>query len=410
MRLGRLAIAAAVAVAACSSRVEDATSPSTGSSTVSVGTASASLEGGSADVETCEPVDPTVGTMVGGLPAAGEVVWSFRPNTGNQVSPLTSAVSGGGVVFVGASDVPGGHQGTLYALDAADGSVVWVFDHGGHTPSTPTLADGLVLFGSEDHHVYAVDEVDGTEVWRFETGGHVRSKPAVFRDHVLVSSQDGHVYSFGIADGVKEWQYRFDEPMSDSLSRGSIPPSPAVGDGVAFVGARNGILTAIEVSTGEVRWEYDVGSQIFVTPSVGSDVVFVSDISQHLYAIDTDDGHLRWAIETDGSVISSVFATSIFVYAATTTGLVYAIDICDGVPLWETHTASGRLGSPVVEDDVLYVASNDGLLLSIDAQDGSILTTYQVGSEINRKPHAVAQGVFYVVTQDRYLHAINMKP
>ncbi|HEX6269333.1 MAG TPA: PQQ-binding-like beta-propeller repeat protein [Anaerolineales bacterium] len=151
-------------------------------------------------------------------PNTGELLWTFKPGTANEppfwVSPLTSVTAFNGIVYVGASDVAGGTRGSLHALDAGDGSLLWSYDHNGHTPSTPTIADGIVYFGSEDYNIYAVDALEGNLLWDYTTEGHVRSTPAVHEDMVFVNSQDGHLYALDAANGMLEWQFQFNEGES----------------------------------------------------------------------------------------------------------------------------------------------------------------------------------------------------
>jgi len=52
-------------------------------------------------------------------------------------------------------------------LSATDGRDIWSFTAGGRIDSTPTVCDGLVLFGCRDGSVYCLRAGDGALVWRF---------------------------------------------------------------------------------------------------------------------------------------------------------------------------------------------------------------------------------------------------
>ena len=56
---------------------------------------------------------------------------------------------------------------SVYALDPKTGATVWSFTAGGPIDSPPTIAGGLVFFGSHDGHVYCLRAKDGALVWRF---------------------------------------------------------------------------------------------------------------------------------------------------------------------------------------------------------------------------------------------------
>lgn len=136
-------------------------------------------------------------------------------------------------------------------------------------------------------------------------------------------------------------------------------------------------------------------------------MVYVS--ARHLYGIEANSGETVWKCSTESNFLSEPFATSSAVYAASSDGSVYALDLKSGTLLWRTDTNVTSLRSPVVEEITIYVASGDGPLLALSS-DGLPISHYDLGSEPNVKPHAVADGVMYVVTRNRHLYAIDMFP
>jgi len=71
---------------------------------------------------------------------------------------------------------------TLYALDAASGTVQWEFIAGGRIDSPPTVDRGRVLFGSADGWVYCLRADSGTVIWRFR--GAPEDKRLMAREQV----------------------------------------------------------------------------------------------------------------------------------------------------------------------------------------------------------------------------------
>ena len=55
--------------------------------------------------------------------------------------------------------------------------------------------------GSSDGNVYALDAATWEELWQFTTGGSVLSSPAVANGVVYVGSSDGNVYAIGSLPG-----------------------------------------------------------------------------------------------------------------------------------------------------------------------------------------------------------------
>lgn len=108
---------------------------------------------------------------------------------------LTQPVVANGRLFVASID-----DHTLHALDASNGDTVWTYAAGGRIDSSPTVADGFVVFGCRDGWVYALRDYDGALVWRFRAAPDELNLVAdeqvesVWPVHGSVLVQDGAVY------------------------------------------------------------------------------------------------------------------------------------------------------------------------------------------------------------------------
>ena len=76
--------------------------------------------------------------------------------------------------------------------------------------------------------------------WSYTTGGNVGTSPAVANGVVYVGSADGNVYALNASTGAKLWSYH----------AGGIDSSPAVANGVVYVGSADGSLYAFGLPDG----------------------------------------------------------------------------------------------------------------------------------------------------------------
>ncbi len=90
--------------------------------------------------------------------------WQTTPGGG-----LTSPVIAQQRVYVASVD-----QHTLHALDADTGQSLWDYTFDARVDSPPTVYQGLVLCGCRDGSVHALRAVDGQLVWRFQAADHAR--------------------------------------------------------------------------------------------------------------------------------------------------------------------------------------------------------------------------------------------
>lgn len=129
------------------------------------------------------PDDP----LVWGVPVPGDV--------GDGGFWATPAL-GDGVVYASS------HTGRLLAVDAATGEVVWEDAIGFHAWSSPVVVDGVLLVGTCDvPGIRAYDVADPRRpepLWTIPAAdGCIESTPAVWDGVVYVGSRDGYVRAYG---------------------------------------------------------------------------------------------------------------------------------------------------------------------------------------------------------------------
>jgi len=210
----------------------------------------------------------------------GKEKWRFRTLTIVESSPAVS----NGVVYVGSNDF------NLYAVDVATGTEKWRFDTGGSVfSSSPAVSNGVVYVASFYGNLYAIDAVTGKEKWRFATEYGMRGSPAVSNGVVYVASEN--LYAIDAATGKERWR---------SPINGQVFSSPAVSNGVVYFGNYEhdavasggsaygpsiGYLYAIDAVTGTKKWQFATGSGIRSSPAVSNGVVYVGSDDGNLYAI-----------------------------------------------------------------------------------------------------------------------------
>lgn len=131
----------------------------------------------------------------------GQEVW--RLNTELPIGNSPTVVDG--TLYVGGMD----HK--LYALNATNGNVNWVFDQAKAGFSTnPLVVDGLVLLGNRDGYFYAVGAQGssraGQLVWRYKTNGLIDLTAAYSNGIVYFASEDNHAYALRTSNGSLLWK------------------------------------------------------------------------------------------------------------------------------------------------------------------------------------------------------------
>lgn len=133
------------------------------------------------------------GTAV--LVGGNGIIYSLSARTGAKnwsygvSGTVTHILPSGAVAYVTSDD------GSVRAVNTADGSLKWAFNAGRFVKSGIAAANGAVYFGCEDQRVYALDAAGGHPKWSYLTGGAVDSGVAVDQDRVFAGSIDGNLYA-----------------------------------------------------------------------------------------------------------------------------------------------------------------------------------------------------------------------
>jgi outer membrane protein assembly factor BamB len=201
--------------------------------------------------------------------------WSFA--TGSQIT--TAPTVAGDVIYIGADN------GSLYALNATTGAEVWSFASGGLAPnieSTPAVVNGVAYFaGLFDDTVYALNATTGAKVWSYTTGGNILSSPAVVNGIVYIGSVDGNVYALNATTGAKLWSF---------ATGAAVQSSPAVANGMVYVGSNNDNVYALNATTGAKVWSFATGNEVVSAPAEADGVVYVSSTDGSLYVLNATTG------------------------------------------------------------------------------------------------------------------------
>jgi outer membrane protein assembly factor BamB len=156
--------------------------------------------------------------------STGALLWS-QPLDNIAVGPPLYAQ---GNVYIGT------YYGTMYALDAADGRVVW-----NHTGSqlidfgTPAYDGAAIYYCDLGGSMFALDATDGSLIWSRNVGSGSASAPAYANGYLYLSSWDGNLYTVDSFDGTIV--------DVDRIGQGSTS-SPAVSDGWIWVEANDGTV------------------------------------------------------------------------------------------------------------------------------------------------------------------------
>jgi outer membrane protein assembly factor BamB len=233
--------------------------------------------------------------------------------------------------------------------------------------------------------------------WSYTTGNGVYSSPAVANGVVYVGSGDDKVYALNASTGALLWSY---------TTGNAVLSSPAVANGVVYVGSDDDKVYALNASTGAKLWSYTTGFFVESSPAVANGVVYVGSYDDKVYALNASTGALLWSYTTGSYVTSAPAVANGVVYVGSIDDNVYALNASTGALLWSYTTGYYVTFAPAVANGVVYVGSDDDKVYALNASTGALLWSYTTGSAVESSP-AVANGVVYVGSDDGKVYALN---
>ncbi|HET6584483.1 MAG TPA: PQQ-binding-like beta-propeller repeat protein [Nannocystaceae bacterium] len=303
-----------------------------------------------------------------------------------------------GVVYTGS------REGTLLAIEADRGDVRWERDLHGGVGSIPVLAElgageTVLLVGTDNGILFAIDPDTQKERWRYATDGRVRSAPVVLEGVVYFANSRDQVFALDVKTGDWRWQYE-QELQTDFTVYGhaglTLVPSadPAAPEqGIVLACFDNGKVVALSAGAGESMWIASVapaGGGNFVdcdaTPlaDVARGLVFVSGQSTGVHALQLADGTAVWNFPMRGAS-TVVDAPGGALATASSLEGVFALDR-DGGLLWRRQLDPGSLSVPLVVGDTLVLTHSEAGLVALDASTGELLGRLFTGSGMSSTP------------------------
>ena len=257
---------------------------------------------------------------------------------------------------------------------------------------SPVFAQDTSVFRNSLAHSGLYDgglpKLNGVK-WTFHTRGEVVSSPAIVQGVVYVGSNDGSLYAIDQQKGTQIWKFP---------TAARIPSSPAVANGIVYFGSYDGNFYAVNTATGKLQWKF-------------------SNPGERRYAAT----HLHGSLPAGETMpdpfdvyLSSPAIWNGAVYFGSGDGNIYALDAASGSLRWKFHTGDVVHASPAIVDGKLYIGSWDSYFYALDAASGKKLWRFKTGEDPDihnqvgiQSSATVAKGIVYFGCRDSNFYAVD---
>jgi outer membrane protein assembly factor BamB len=261
----------------------------------------------------------------------------------------------------------------------------------------PVLARGRLFFGTNHGLVLAVEAASGRIAWHRQFAGCVAASPAVGNGVVYIGFMNpppcrGSAPTFLAAldarNGRTLWRFR----------AGVIETSPLLVGGRVYFGSWDHRVYALDARTGRLEWSFSTGDRVKGSVALAGRTVYAGSYDGTLYALDARTGRLRWT--AGGGRLGGLYATPSVahgrVFVSSTNGRVYAFSV-SGNELWSVQTGGYVYSPAALSSGTAYIGSYDHRLYALSQATGRTRWTFDASAPISGAP-TVIDGLVYFST------------
>ena len=323
---------------------------------------------------------------------------------------------------------PVGQKGMIYTVDSAgyvqavsavNGKKIWGVLPVKKGParristigSGLALAEGRLFVSLGTGEVVALDGNNGSELWRTDLHSPVRSAPTVYGGRLFVITADNRLTALAQDDGRTLWQhYAFLEKVS-LLGRAA----PAIDSGIGVAAFASGDVVAFRPENGSILWTESLGgirmnvagaeiNDIRARPVIDADKVFIVSSSGMLSALDLKTGGVIWEREIGG--INQPWLAGDVLYIVSSYSELTALDAASGKILWVNRLTQwqnpekkeGRLiwTGPVMAGNRLILTNSEGKAIAVAPQTGTIIGWDDIDDRGTLPPIVLNDTLFFI--------------
>ena len=210
----------------------------------------------------------------------------------------------------------------------------------------------------------------------------------------------------------------FDPGRTAAVPEGSVSPrlawsvghsvdvgfAPVGNDEVYIVGESDGLVSARDTDTHEVRWRVRFEGPVVAPPALAGDTVLVADATKNLWALGLEDGSARWVRVLDDVVSASPAVGTSTAVVPTEDAMVTALDLATGETVWEAALADEARTAPALAGDRVVVADVSGEVNALDLEDGDRAWTATPEGAVTAGP-TVVDGLALAADYTGSIHA-----
>ncbi len=237
-------------------------------------------------------------------------------------------------------------------------------------------------------------------LWTFQAKDGIEGTAAIVGDTVYAGALDEHLYALDLKTGQERWNYK----------AGPIKAAPAVHGGAVYVGDSDGLFHCVDAARGTRRWTFETNSEITSGANFAEGAILFASHDETLYCL-KPDGTLRWKFKTEGPVYGSLAVADSRTFVAGCDSNLHVLDLDRGNQLASVDLGGQSGATAAVADGRLYVGTMTNQFEAIDWKKGEVAWTFQAARRAQPfyASAAVTDSLVIVGSRDNRVWALDRK-
>ena len=230
----------------------------------------------------------------------GKIIWKKNifndlDNTIIGTPSISGNISNQGDVTI---YVNSGYNEVL-AINGDNGDVIWKKTHNLPFRGGITVSKDILLISDFAGNFLCINNKNGEINWNILLGSdynsvYTNARPIVAKNKIIVPGTGGTFFVISVETGNVLWTDNLssNKQLPKIFHAGDIVANPLFKNGVIYLVSQSGNISAFDINTSQELWNLPIGG--FETPTLSGKTIFINGNMGLLTAIDINSGKVRW--------------------------------------------------------------------------------------------------------------------
>ena len=239
----------------------------------------------------------------------------------------------------------------------------------------------------------SIDMTTGKKIWSLRLGG-IEGEPILSGNTLFAGNSQGIVFALESSTGSLLWKRDLNGTIISSFAK----------SGDRLIGATvDGTIWSLSALAGSAHWKTILPGPVYATPVVFGNKIFIGTQEKTFYCLDGAYGKIVWQTDCEGGIFEMAAVDSENVYFGTSQGVMYCLNNETGAIRWRFETKSVIGSSPLLSGNSLFFGTLDRVFYAVHRRTGSELWTFETRGR-NRTTPIVWKGMLITASENHFVY------